>query len=88
MGRIKDISEYHRYNDGYKNKRKGLIMFIEFTQDYRDFVQNNGAQKTQSQGMVVEYKQMKLNRTNCLLQLIFTQEKMVKAEKLMLVKEI
>ena len=55
-GRIKDISEYHRYNDGYKNKRKGLIMFIEFTQDYRDFVQNNGSQKTQSQGMVVEYR--------------------------------
>ena len=31
-------------------------MFIEFTQDYRDFVQNNGASEDQSQGMVVEYR--------------------------------
>ena len=57
LGRIKDISEYHRYGDGYKNRRKGLIMFISFTQDYRDYLTGEkSVSDDQAQGIVVEYR--------------------------------
>jgi len=55
-GKIKDISEYHRYNSGYKNKRKGLIMFISFNQDYREYLEDNSAEEDQAHGVVVEMR--------------------------------
>ena len=56
FGRIKDISEYHRYKSGHSNKRKGLIMLVEFSTDYRDFVENEAnATEDQAQGIIIEY---------------------------------
>jgi len=56
FGRIKDISEYHRYKSGHSRKRKGLIMLVEFSSDYRDFVENEAnATEDQAQGIIIEY---------------------------------
>jgi len=54
-GKIKDVAEYHRYGSGYSNKKKVLIIFVSFNQDYRDFLESNGASEDQAQGIVVEY---------------------------------
>jgi len=55
FGKIQDISEYHRYGSGYVNKRKGLIVFISFNQDYRDYLEDEkGVSEDQAQGIVVE----------------------------------
>ena len=54
-GRIKDIAEYWRTSGSYK--KKVLIIYISFTEEYRETLKNLGATEDQAQGIVVEYNE-------------------------------
>ena len=54
-GRIKDIAEYYRTSGS--NKKKILVIYISFTEEYRETLRNLGATEDQAQGIVVEYNE-------------------------------
>jgi len=54
-GRIKDIAEYWRTSGS--NKKKILIIYISFTEEYREVLKDLGATEDQAQGIIVEYNQ-------------------------------
>ena len=54
FGRIKDITFYDKPGNDGGGKKKVLLVFVTFNQDYRDFLKEKGAIDDQEQGCIME----------------------------------